>query len=152
MEYLNQLEWVRVIEITKTPSGLIWGQCPKEIASLYKQGVYRILVKDDEDVVRVRKNGIYGEGKKKGINNRISQYRSATNNLLEWRKGNKAHNGSFNTCDILDKKLKNGQKAVMISAKLPDNWVNDNGLPCKIDLYEIEYDLKQQTLEEIWLT
>jgi hypothetical protein len=151
MDYLDQLEWVKVIEITKTPSGLHWGQCPLEISTLYKQGVYRLLVQDIEHIVRVRKNGIYGEGKSKGINKRISQYRSATNNLLEWRKGNKKDNGSFKTCDILDKKLKNGEKAVMISAKLPDNWINDNGFPCKIDLYEIEYDLKQQTLEEIWL-
>lgn len=152
MEYLNQLQWEKIIDITKTPSGLFWPECPKEFAMLYKQGVYRILVQDDEGVVRVRKNGIYGEGKRKGVNNRISQYRSANNNLLEWRKGNKKDNGSFKTCDILDKNLKNGQKAVMISAKLPDNWVNDTGFPCKIDLYEIEYDLKQQTLEEIWLT
>lgn len=152
MDYLKQLQWEKIIDITKTPSGLFWPECPREFSTLYKQGVYRILVRDEELHARVRKNGIYGEGKTKGISKRISQYRSATNNLFEWRKGNKKDNGSFKTCDILDKKLKNGEKAVLISAKLPDNWTNDKGFPCKIDLYEIEYDLKQQTLEEIWLT
>ena len=151
MKYLKSLDWKKVIEITKTPSGLHWGTPAVEISSLFKQGVYRILVQDKDGHAYVRKNGIYGEGKTKGINNRISQYRSATNNLLEWRKGKKAQNGSFKTCDTLDKKLTNGQKAVMISARLDDNWINEKGFPCKIDLYEIEYDLKQETLQEIWL-
>ena len=65
-------------------------------------------------------------------------------------KGNKKDNGSFKTCDILDKKLKNGEKAVMISAKLPDNSPGDSEFPIIMKIPEIAKIIEVNVIPEIF--
>ena len=138
--------WVEVSVIRKTSQGLEWPLVSKELRKEFLQGVYQLLYNGE-----VIKNGCFGEGTNKTINRRISAYRSMIKILSDVRTGRKAKNGSFNTVDLLDKNLKVGEEVIMRAIKLPNNKIDENGLPWKVDLYELENALKQQHKDTIWL-
>lgn len=140
------LNWVEVTVIKKTAQGLEWPLVSKDLRKEFLQGVYQLLYKGV-----VVKNGCFGEGVNKTINRRISNYRSMIKVLSEVRLGNKPKNGSFKTVDVLDKNLKVGEEIIMKALKLPNTKVDKNGLPWKVDLYELENILKQQHKDTIWL-
>jgi hypothetical protein len=110
------------------------------------QGVYQIWFNGV-----VIKNGCWGEGVTKGINSRISKYRTIINYLDEFRAGEKTKNGSFNTVDLLDQRLKVGERAELRAVQLPDTKEGEEGLPWKVDLYLIENYFKDKHKDTIWL-
>lgn len=140
-----ELEWIDVIEVTKTREGLDWPIVSPELNTNLRQGVYQILLDG-----KVIKNGCFGEGMSKGINSRFSQYRSMINRLDLVREGHLSRNGSFKTIDLLDSRLKVGDKVQVRAAGLPDDIVINN-LPWKVDLYAIEAYLKELHKDTIWL-
>ena len=140
-----ELDWVDVIEATKTTVGLDWPIVSPELNNKLRQGVYQILLDG-----RVIKNGCFGEGISKGINSRFSQYRSMINRLELVREGHLKTNGSFKTIDLLDLNLSPGDTVQVRAAGLPDNIIINN-LPWKVDLYAIEAYLKELHKDTIWL-
>jgi hypothetical protein len=139
---MNTFDFQHICYITKTPSGLVWPLTDK----IMNQGVYQLWYNGV-----VIKNGCWGEGKTKRINNRISGYRNVINNLEGFRDGTKKKNGSFNTVDLIDKRLKVGEVVEMRAVALPDNKDGEDGLPWKVDLYLIEDHFKNKHKDTIWL-
>lgn len=138
-------EWVDVLEITKTEEGLNFPIVDSKLNSELQQGVYQLLYKD-----AVIKNGCFGEGMSKGIKKRFSVYRSMVNKLDLVREGSLCKNGSFKTIDLLDSRLKVGDKVQVRAAGLPANKFIDN-IPWKVDLYTLEAYLKELNKDTIWL-
>ena len=139
---MNTFDFQHICYITKTLSGLVWPLTDK----IMNQGVYQLWYNGV-----VIKNGCWGEGKTKRINNRISGYRNVINNLEGFRDGTKKKNGSFNTVDLIDKRLKVGEIVEMRAVALPDNKDGEDGLPWKVDLYLIEDYFKNKHKDTIWL-
>ena len=140
--------WIEVSVIKKTENGIEWPLIPKEIRKKYfknKTGLYQLIYNG-----KVIKNGVFGDGKTKNINTRISAYRNASKVLDKMRNGTSSTNGSYLTIDTLEKKLNLGDKVTMIACTLPDNKIID-GLPWKIDLYQLEEHLKNKHKDTIWL-
>ena len=139
---MKKFNFQHICYITKTPSGLDWPLTDK----VMNQGVYQLWYNGE-----VIKNGCWGEGTTKRINKRISGYRSVINNLEGFRDGSKKKNGSFNTVDLIDKRLKVGERVEMRAVALPDNIIGEDGLPWKVDLYLIEDYFKNKHKDTIWL-
>jgi len=138
----TKFDFEHICYITKTENGLDWPLSDKKM----NQGVYQIWFNGV-----VIKNGCWGEGTAKGINKRISSYRSVINYLEDFRSGAKRKNGSFNTVDLLDQRLKVGERAEMRAVSLPDTKEGEEGLPWKVDLYLIENYFKDKHKDTIWL-
>jgi len=139
---MDKFNFEHICYITKTKNGLDWPLSDKKM----NQGVYQLWYKGE-----VIKNGCWGEGNTKSINSRISAYRSVINNLEGFRNGTKKKNGSFNTVDLIDKRLQVGEKVEMKAVALPDTKEGAEGLPWKVDLYMIEEHFKNKHKDTIWL-
>jgi hypothetical protein len=139
---MDKFNFEHICYITKTENGLDWPLSDKKM----NQGVYQLWYKGE-----VIKNGCWGEGNTKSINSRISAYRSVINNLEGFRNGTKKKNGSFNTVDLIDKRLQVGEKVEMKAVALPDTKEGAEGLPWKVDLYMIEEHFKNKHKDTIWL-
>ena len=139
-------KWINVAVIQKHKAGIKWSLAEKTLAKQLKQGLYLLVYRD-----KVVKVGIFGEGNTKSINHRISAYRSVIKGLDEIRSGKKAKNGSFNTIDVLDKRLNVGDEVIMKVVKAPDDIEND-GWPYKVDLYALEKYLKDKYKDTLWLS
>lgn len=137
--------WIEVTTIKKHETRIEWPLVKKKLAKQLKQGVYQLIYNN-----KIIKIGIFGEGNTKSINTRISAYRSVIKSLTEIRNGEKAKNGSFNTIDVLDKRINVGDEIIMKVLKAPKDKII-NGWLYKADLYHIEKDLKNKHKDTIWL-
>lgn len=141
-----QLQWQVVGQVTKVNNKMEWPLLSKEVDQQFKQGLYQLIYNGE-----VIKNGCFGEGLAKGIKSRMGQYRSASNRLDEMRAGTASKNGSYLTNDYLQTRLKEGDTVILQAVALPDNVVDENGFPWKVDLYALENQLKELHKDTIWL-
>jgi hypothetical protein len=144
------LNWIEVSTIKKSKTGIEWPLVSKEILKKHfknKAGLYQLIYNGD-----VIKNGIFGEGKTKNINIRISAYRSISKSLDKIRNGILAKNGSYLTVDTLEKRLNVGDEVTMIACVVSDDKMDEFGVIWKVDLYKMEEDLKSKHKNTIWLS
>ena len=143
------LNWMEVSTIKKSKTGIEWPLISKEILKKHfknKAGLYQLIYNGD-----VIKNGIFGEGKTKNINIRISAYRNISKSLDKIRKGILSKNGSYLTVDTLEKRLNVGDEVTMVACVVPDDKIDEFGVTWKVDLYKMEEDLKSKHKNTIWL-
>lgn len=114
---------------------------------IYKNGVYLWIYQN-----KVRKVGIFGEGIKSTSNTRFAMYRTVGKNLWKYIQNILKSNGSVKPLKTLTEKLEVGEQVEVQFVKLPSEGKYINGLPYRLDLYELEEYFKNQHKESLWLS
>ncbi len=109
---------------------------PKE--NIIRRGLYILVYKG-----KVIKVGIFGEGVNSTNKSRFSSYRNMGKNITN-------RNGSFKTINTINENLNVGEQIEVRFKELPEDKIID-GFRWKIDLYDVEDQLKQKYKENLWL-
>jgi len=113
----------------------------------HKAGIYQWVYKG-----KVIKVGIFGEGVSSSAYSRYASYRSVGKTLFSFTSTTKTRNGSVKPMEVLNKKLKQGDRVEVHICRVPEETLTIGGIPYKVDLYILEEFYKNKNRETLWLS